>query len=611
MAKKLLSVFLSITILVCSLYPAALSAEASTYKSSLKKKGFPESYISYLVSLHKKYPKWEFVAYKTGLDWQKAVKGERSSHSKQQLNKTYKSCYYCTCSKCCKNGKFVSHSYGLYNVSEGGVKYFMDPRNWLDSEHIFQFESSSYNKSQTKKGVEAILSGTWMHNANIVYYNTLGEKKTYKKNGKAVKYSTAIMDTAKDNGISPYYIASKIKQEVGASTPKAGGVCGTRSPFYGLYNYYSIGAYSNATNGLEWASGFLKTTRSTTMYSSYSKTKKTGTGKKTSVKSDQYMAYIKKYGDYLKVRLYDSSYRAGAVGYIKRKDIRTTYLNYGRPWTNPYKAIYYGALYIKDTYLENQPTLYLQKFNVNKKHIDLYSHEYLVNVNGPSQASVSTYKAYKSASLLSKKHVFYIPLFKNMPSSPCNATDSGTLGLKASATRTTVTLTWKKVKKASGYYLYVYSPDSKKYEYYKKLGKRSTVSYKFKDLYPGTGHKYGIRYYYKKNGKTKKSSMEKVQIATKPNTPVILKPVTNTKHQIIARWKKVTKCSGYIVQYSKRKDFSTIVATREVASPTKTSYTGKNLVRGRTYYVRVRAYRDFCHKRSYSKWSKGIGIKSK
>lgn len=609
MAKKLFSIFLSLIILVTCLYPAAVSVEAATYKDSLRKKGFPESYISYIYDLHKKYPKWKFVAYKTGLDWETAVKGERSSHSKQQLNKKYKSIYYCHCSKCTRNGKPITHSYGLYNASEGAVKYFMDPRNWMDSKHIFQFESSAYNKSQTVSGVEAILKGTWMHNSVIEYLDTEGNKKTCKIKGKPVKYSTAIINAAKAHGVSAYYIASKIKQEVGATTPKAGGVCGTRTPFKGFYNYYSIGANSGAMDGLEWASGFLKTNKKTTLYSSYNKTKKIGTGKKTTVKKGHRMSFIKRYGDYYKVRLYRGSYKSGSVGYIKISDIRTKYLNYGRPWTSPYKSIYYGAKYIKDSYLKLQKTSYLQKFNVNKEHKGLYGHEYLVNVNGPAQASVSTYNAYKSAGILSKEHTFYIPVFKHMPKKACKAADyASAMTFKAKSTRTTITLNWKKVSKADGYKLYKYNPKTKKYEFYKKLASNSTLKYKVEGLKPGTGHKFGIKYYYKSGSKTKNSAITTVQLPTKPNCPEIREPVTNSKHHIITRWRTVSPCTGYIVQYSKRKDFSTIVATRQVSSSTRTQYTGKNLVKGRKYYVRVRAYRDFCKKRAYSKWSEGKGI---
>lgn len=41
------------------------TAFAKSYADQLRDKGFPESYISKLVSLHNKYPKWDFQPLKT------------------------------------------------------------------------------------------------------------------------------------------------------------------------------------------------------------------------------------------------------------------------------------------------------------------------------------------------------------------------------------------------------------------------------------------------------------------------------------------------------------------------------------------------------------------
>ena len=118
-SKKVLSFFLSIIMILCSLGPIGMTASAQTYRNSLKKKGFPDSYISYLVNLHKKYPNWTFEPFKTGLNWQTAINGERSSHSKQQIRKSSSRStdYYCTCSKCYKNGRYTYHSGSLVNAS--------------------------------------------------------------------------------------------------------------------------------------------------------------------------------------------------------------------------------------------------------------------------------------------------------------------------------------------------------------------------------------------------------------------------------------------------------------------------------------------------------------
>ena len=452
------------------------NASAKTYRQELLDKGFPESYVDALVSLHTKYPNWVFEPFKTDLDWQTAINGERSYHSKQVIQKLskYGDAYYCQCGKCKPNGTYkIQEGSSWVSASEQAVKYFMDPRNWLTEKYIFQFESTSYSSNQTKSGVESIISSTWMKDANITYKNTEGKSATYKNSsGNTVKYSTAIVDAAKNSGMSAYYLASKIVQEVGAKTATTGGACGTRSPFIGMYNYYNIGANSGAMDGLEWASGFLRTNKETLLYEYDSEKKeyvpqKDAQGKEIKLKNEQYLSYISKSGDYYKGMLYetDSFNTSGVVGYVLADDLRTTYFNYGRPWTNPYLTIYYGATYIQKNFSSTQNTCYLQKFNVNKASSSLYNHEYMANVDGASSEAAINYKAYSNASILSSAKTFYIPVFKNMPSAKCTVSSTAqttepetkpVTGLTLdSRTKTSLTFRWDKFSGATKYYVYI------------------------------------------------------------------------------------------------------------------------------------------------------------
>ena len=51
-SKKVLSFFLSIIMILCSLGPIGMTASAQTYRNSLKKKGFPDSYRLQLADTH-------------------------------------------------------------------------------------------------------------------------------------------------------------------------------------------------------------------------------------------------------------------------------------------------------------------------------------------------------------------------------------------------------------------------------------------------------------------------------------------------------------------------------------------------------------------------------
>lgn len=92
--------------------------------------------------------------------------------------------------------------------------------------------------------------------------------------------------------------------------------------------------------------------------------------------------------------------------------------SYGRPWNSKYKAIKGGALFYKAEYMENnQSTYYTKKFNVMNGSGRVATHEYMTNVMGAEEEAVLLSLAYRSNSNYPIK--FYIPVYTDMPSSPC------------------------------------------------------------------------------------------------------------------------------------------------------------------------------------------------
>ncbi len=88
---------------------------------------------------------------------------------------------------------------------------------------------------------------------------------------------------------------------------------------------------------------------------------------------------------------------------------------------------------------------------------------------------------------------------------------------------------------------------------------------------------------------------------------VTLKKKSKTKLNV--RWKKIAGASGYKVQYSlkKKSGFKTIT----IKKGKTTGYTISRLKKGKTYYVRVCAYRTVKGKKISGKWSKAKTIKLK
>lgn len=133
-------------------------------------------------------------------------------------------------------GKYIAKDGASWvSASKNCVAYFMDPRNFLDENHIYMFEQLAYDSSsQTQAGVEAILQGSFMYKNNIGYIDTAGKYQTTN-----TLYSAQIMTAAKNAKVSAYHIASKILQEIGskanskyAGMGASGSVTGTYSKTY-------------------------------------------------------------------------------------------------------------------------------------------------------------------------------------------------------------------------------------------------------------------------------------------------------------------------------------------------------------------------------------------
>lgn len=557
----------------------AEAIDLETYEEGLLRQGFPKSYVEHLSELHKKYPQWEFVPMVTGLDWQKSVDGERSSHKKQLIENTVQSSFKCSCSSC---KGVIQESPNWVSASEEAVKYYMDPRNFLNEENIFQFESTAYDGSYTTAGVEAILKNTWMYKSKITYLNTVGDTKIFKLDGVEVTYSDVILKAAKDSGMSAYYLASKIVQEVGStSSSNAGGASGKNAPFNGIYNYYNIGAYTGVRDGLEWANGFIKAAKNVTMY----KSADTSSQKLVTVPSNTELYYISSSDDFYRVKAVVGG--TTYSGYIAKSGV-SAYTSYGRPWTNPYKTIYYGAQYICDSFGDTQFTGYLQKFNVNPESETLYGHEYMANVRAAMFESQKTYKAYASANIIETKKVFSIPVFKNMPGADMTKEDS----FKASKptvtvpgyTATSVTLNWTSLENAEKYQVYKYNEETAKYE---RIKTTSDTAYTDSSLSKGDLPKYKVRaYYVNADGENVYSSYSSVFYgATTPDTPTALTLVSKGEESVKIKWTGV-ECTGYLVYR-----YDTLSGGYEkVGSTTSTSYTDSTVDSGTAYKYKVRAY---------------------
>ncbi|OUN24364.1 hypothetical protein B5G37_07855 [Pseudoflavonifractor sp. An85] len=337
---------------VISTYVRIISSglDDKEFEAYLKEQGFPESYWDGLKMLHAMYPEWVFKADHTGFDWDYAVDQE-SVIGKSLVQSTSKSSWKST------DPKAYNWDTGVWTVYDSGgwvaasreiVAYYMDPRNFLSQNSIFQFLLQSYDGNvQNVAGVERLVDGTFL------------DATVTDTDGKKIYYPQVIFDAGKKVGVNPYVLAAMIVQEQGVKG-QSDSISGKAPGFEGYFNYYNIGAVAGGGN--------------------------------TAVKNG--LIYAK----------------GGSSG---------NGTSYGRPWDSRVKAITGGAQFYANGYVTaGQNTLYLKRFNVQGDNP--FTHQYMTSVWGASSEGLSLAGGY-SEELRQAPLVFSIPVYEDMPSTPCAA----------------------------------------------------------------------------------------------------------------------------------------------------------------------------------------------
>jgi len=408
--KKVLIVSTIVAILCLFVIPTNKVYAATTYTQTLKSgiESFPEEYQAVLKQIQALHPNWTFEAYYTGLSWDTLILNETATHGRNRVIKSADGSWRCSC------GNIAS---GYACASKGIVKYYLDPRNFLNEVNIFQFLEISYNeKIHTIEGIKSAVKGTFLDNTvtykvfemkevpveepeveentsteqtevteNISTENTVEDntavteeidevenktttettenKEEVKTELKEVEveytkhYAEIILEAAKQSNMSPYSIVTKIIQEVG--TKGSSSVSGTYEGYKGYYNFYNLGAYDSGNaivNGLRYA-----------------------------------------------------------------RD---------KGWNNQYIAIIEGAKEIGNSYTNaGQNTAYFYKWDVVGTKIlgsgetqkvsssNMFWHQYMTNVQDPTSQSKSLYNTYAKNNVLDEALNFIIPIYEKMPAS--------------------------------------------------------------------------------------------------------------------------------------------------------------------------------------------------
>lgn len=211
--------------------------------------------------------------------------------------------------------------------------------------------------------------------------------------------------------------------------------------------------------------------------------------------------------------------------------------------------------------------------------------------------------------------VYYVTVTADAGSDNAGVTSNTvTLTIAPQATKVTsvanatsnVTVSWNKVSKASGYYVYR-STDGKKFTKIATVKSASTVKYNDKKATKnGQKYVYKVVTYYNGN-QTVSSAYSAAKTGYRLSTMKVSSLTNKKGKKAYIKWKKNSKSTGYQIKYVTGKSKAKIV---KASSKAKTKTISK-LKKGKTYKVRIRSYKKVSNVTYYSAWSKQKSVKIK
>lgn len=404
------------------------------FEAHLTNEGFPESYKVKLRQLHAQYPTWVFRAQKTGLDWNTAVQNESVVGRNLVASNSLSS--------------WKSIADGAYNwdtsswpgfdgpswvaASEEIIRFYMDPRNFLDEYGVFQFLLQSYDSStHTADGLKTMVKGTFLEGSTADgsgsgSYPSDGTGPAVNPGGSGSSSGSAIYGPGANlpsgnpssGGSSTGYYNSTAPTGNGKSGVKLEGpqasisrhvtdILMTSGPgLAGPADAVDSSSYINIIMNAGAQSGVNPYVLAAMIIQEQGSN---GSGKSISGREPGYEGYYNFYNI--------GAYQSGSMSAIQMGlSYASQSGSYERPWNSVEKAIIGGAQYYSTNFVKaGQDTFYLKKFNVQGSN--MYKHQYMTNVQGAAAEGAVYAKAYNDA-MKQTALEFKIPVYHNMPDNP-------------------------------------------------------------------------------------------------------------------------------------------------------------------------------------------------
>ena len=287
-------------------------------------------------------------------------------------------------------------------------------------------------------------------------------------------------------------------------------------------------------------------------------------------------------------------------------DKGANYIPYNQDWDDFEFTLKKADGTILDEYsaLDDMDICFIVNYLSGEITLNILNENYEGTVRLSVKNKVANKSAIKDIIISKEKIVEPKPETPNKPEEKPNKV----LGIKATSNSyNSIKLTWNKaINGANGYAVYRSTSKDGKYTLRKTITSKNTIEFTDTGLDTNTTYYYKVRAYRMIADKKKYGSYSEI-VCAKPVLSKTTITVSSTSKKATIKWNKVLGASGYKV-YSATSSNGTYSLKKTITSINTLSYTNTNLVSGKTYYYKVRAYRNVNGKVVYGPYS---AVKSK
>ena len=415
------------------------------FETELSRKGFPESYKPGLRDLHANFPNWIFTVHNTGLDFNYVLDNELIG-TRTLVNAQSISSYKST-----DEGKYdwVNSKWPTFDgnawvaASREVTAAYLDPRNFLYTPYIFQFEHQTFNANiHTLVGVKEMVKGTFI-DSNVT---TEGLASSVINQGSVTPIGPidSLVPVAPNDSANIIYPGSELVpwQSGGPVVPilkndsnvysftntynssiESLGPAATISPNNNT-SYTSSNIINNSLISEEGSFNFTYLPKGVYSYAEliYDACRQVNVNPYVIVSmilqeqgksgSDSVSGTNSKYKGYYNFGNINSFASNGLTAIENGLKYASTEGSYNRPWNSKEKGIYGLCDFYANSYVKGgQDTFYLKKWNV--QGYNMFKHQYMTNVAGAAAEGQILGNAYDEM-MLQLPHEFKIPVYNNM-----------------------------------------------------------------------------------------------------------------------------------------------------------------------------------------------------